>query len=186
MKNSGSTYHSINVLFSITTYKFLTTGGKLYIACASIFACLHFISLYAFRLKPYKNHVKEISRNFKDPTKGRFGSSGKDRYFLKILKQQHNFFLDCKREKLVSYFLNNAAKTCLKFWRPLKLSMSFSLNQFFILVAISTQVSLSLFSILPKSRRQLLWVKSGLQRKSTKSVYHNILSELKLRDCYDY
>ena len=44
----------------------------------------------------------------------------------------------------------------------------------------------NLFSILPKSRRCLLWVKPWLQRRSAKSVYHNIISELKLQDRYDY
>ena len=44
----------------------------------------------------------------------------------------------------------------------------------------------NLFSILPKSRRRLLWVKPWLQRRSAKSVYHNIISELKLQDRYDY
>ena len=43
----------------------------------------------------------------------RFGSSEKDCYFLKILKWQHKLARDCKQGKLVSYFLNNAAKTYL-------------------------------------------------------------------------
>ena len=43
-----------------------------------------------------------------------------------------------------------------------------------------------LLSIPPKSRRRLVWVKPQLQWRSTKSVYHNTISELKLRDCYDY
>ena len=44
----------------------------------------------------------------------------------------------------------------------------------------------NLLSILPKSRRQLVCVKPLLQRRSTKSVYHNVLLELKLQECYDY
>lgn len=44
----------------------------------------------------------------------------------------------------------------------------------------------NILSILPKSRRCLVLVKSWLRRRSTKSVNHNIMSELKLQDCYDY
>ena len=43
----------------------------------------------------------------------RFIGSEKNRYFLKISKWQHKLVRDCKRGKLVSYFVNNAAKTCL-------------------------------------------------------------------------
>ena len=43
----------------------------------------------------------------------RFGGFEKDRYFLKIPKWQHNLVRNYKRGKLVSYFLNNGAKTCL-------------------------------------------------------------------------
>ena len=50
---------------------------------------------------------------FQGSGKSRFGSSEKDRYFLKIPKWQHKHVWDYKRGKLVSYFLNNAAKTCL-------------------------------------------------------------------------
>ena len=31
-----------------------------------------------------------------------------------------------------------------------------------------------------------MWVKPWLQRRSTKSVYHNIISEQELQDRYDY
>ena len=44
----------------------------------------------------------------------------------------------------------------------------------------------NLLSIHPKSRRRLVWVKPWLQCRATKSVYHNIISELKLQDRYDY
>ena len=43
----------------------------------------------------------------------KFDGPEKDRYFLKILKWQHKLVRDYKRGKLVSYFLNNAPKTCL-------------------------------------------------------------------------
>ena len=44
----------------------------------------------------------------------------------------------------------------------------------------------NLLSILPKLSFQLERVKHWLQRRSTKSVYYNIISELKLQDHYDY
>ena len=54
-----------------------------------------------------RNHVKEISGNLKD-------LAGVDLEVLKkIPKWQHKLAWDYKRGKLVSYFLNNAAKTCL-------------------------------------------------------------------------
>ena len=71
---------------------------------------LHF---YALHLQSYRNHVKEISGNLKDPARVNFGSSQKDRYFLKIPKWKHKLVRDYERGKLVSYFLNNADKTCL-------------------------------------------------------------------------
>ena len=43
----------------------------------------------------------------------RSGGSEKYRYFLKIIKWQHKIVRDYKRGKVVSYVLNNAAKTCL-------------------------------------------------------------------------
>ena len=61
---------------------------------------LHFYALY---FQPYRNHVKEISGNFKDPT----------RVFLKIPKWQHRHARYYKQGKLVSYFPNKGAKTCL-------------------------------------------------------------------------
>ena len=44
-KNSCPTYHPFNVFFGITTYNFLTTGGKLQ-QVPSIFACIEFIITY--------------------------------------------------------------------------------------------------------------------------------------------
>ena len=74
----------------------------------------------------------------------RFGGSENDRYFLKIPKRQHKLVRDYEQEKLLSFFLNIAAKTYLyglKFQRTLKLIMFFSLKLFSISVAISTQVA---------------------------------------------
>ena len=59
--------------------------------------------------------------------KNRFGGFEKDCYLLKIPKRQLKHVQNYKRAKLVSCFLNNAAKTCLyglKFQRTLKLNMS--------------------------------------------------------------
>ena len=50
---------------------------------------------------------------FQGSGESRFGGSEKDRYFLKIPKWQHKLVPDYKRGKLVSYFLNNATRTCL-------------------------------------------------------------------------
>ena len=50
---------------------------------------------------------------FQGSGESRFGSSEKDRYFLKIPKWQHKVVWNYKRGKVVSYFLNNDAKTWL-------------------------------------------------------------------------
>ena len=55
-----------------------------------------------------------------------------------------------------------------------------------ILLLIVAPSVTGLLSILPKSKRQLVWVKPWLQGRSTKTAYHNIISELKLQDHYDY
>ena len=57
-----------------------------------------------------------MSRKFREiqgSGESRFGGSEKDCYFLKFPKWQHKLVWNYKREKLVSYFLNNATKTCL-------------------------------------------------------------------------
>ena len=52
-------------------------------------------------------------RKLQGSDKSRFGGSENNRYILKIPKWQHKLVQDCKRGELVSYFLNDAAKTCL-------------------------------------------------------------------------
>ena len=52
-------------------------------------------------------------RNFQGFRECRFGSSDKDHCFLKITKWQHELIREYKRQKLASYFLDNASKTCL-------------------------------------------------------------------------
>ena len=68
----------------------------------------------------------------------RFGGSEKGRYFLKIPKWQHKHVRDYKRGKLVSYFLNNAAKTCLY---GLKISENIDIEHVFQSKAIFCHIS---------------------------------------------
>ena len=101
------------MLFSITTYNFLTTGSKLQ-HVPSIFAYLYFTLVPSLLcstqvLQPCQGNF----RKFQGSGQVRFGSSEKDCYVLKIPKWQHKIVQDYKRGKLISYFLNNAAKTCL-------------------------------------------------------------------------
>ena len=113
------------------------------------------------------------SGKFQRSGESRFGSSEKDRKFLKILKWRQELARFYKWGKLVSYFLNNAANTCLyndwKFQRTLTWDISFSLEQFFISVAILTQVaSVSLIysgnvshMFVPKDLQTLLYFEHG-------------------------
>ena len=59
---------------------------------------------------------------------GRFGGSKKDCYILKIPEWLHKPFWDYKPGKLVSYFLNNAAKRCF-YW--LKISENIEIEHVF-------------------------------------------------------
>ena len=85
-------------------------------------------------------------RKFQGSSESIFGVSKKDHYFLKTPKWQHKIVWDCKQRKLVSYFLNSAAKTCLY---GLTISENSEIEHvfqsifkhFFIAVAISTQVA---------------------------------------------
>ena len=122
-----------------------------------ISACLHFIiTHYTFAVleKPCQGNF----RKFQELSKSRFGGSERDRYFLKILKWQHKLVRDYKWGMLVSYFLNNAVKTCLfklKISQNIEIKHSFSPKHFFISVAISTQVvSTSLKSQTSKSAKK--------------------------------
>ena len=68
------------------------------------------------------------SVKFQRSGESRFGGSEKDRYFLRIPKWQHELSRYYKRGQLVSYFLNNDAKTC-----PygLKISENIEIRHFF-------------------------------------------------------
>ena len=59
--------------------------------------------------KPCQGNFGKFPRS----SETRFGGSKKDRWFLKIPKWQHKLARYHKRGRLLSYFLNNAAKTCL-------------------------------------------------------------------------
>ena len=90
------------------------------------------------------SHTETCQGNFEkiqESGQSRFGGSEKECYFLKIPKWQYKLVWDYKQGKLVSYFINNAAKTCLyglKISENIELSISFSLKHFLISVAIST------------------------------------------------
>ena len=76
------------------------------------FTSLHFTSLHitlAVLQKPCQRNFGKLQGS----GESRFGGSEKDHYFLKIPQWQHKLVLDYKRGKLVSYFLNDTAKTCL-------------------------------------------------------------------------
>ena len=130
--------HSFHITCLVcSTYNFLTTGSEL-LHVPSIFACLYF-TLVPSLLHNTQALQKSCQGNFwkfQGPSKSRFGGSEKDCYFLKIPKWQHKHVRDYKRGKLVSYFLNNAAKTCLyglKFSENIDIEHVFQSKAFFLL-----------------------------------------------------
>ena len=122
------------MFFSITTYNFLTTDSKLQ-HVPSIFSLIVFTSLwslhsYAAR-RSYKNHVKEVSGNFKDPVRVCLAVLKKNGYFSRFQNSSINLFGITSEE---SWFLSskimllNDVYMGQKIQRTLKLSMSFSLK----------------------------------------------------------
>ena len=101
--------------------------------------CLHFIvTHYTFAVleKPCQGHFGK----FQEFDEIRFDGSEKNFYFLKILKWQHKLVRDNKQGKLVSYFLNNAAKTCLyklKIWENIEIEHILIKNQMFMTFEMS-------------------------------------------------
>ena len=93
---------------------------------------LAFTYSYALHLQPYiyalQKPCQENFGKFQESGESRFGGPEKDRNFLKILKWQHKLDRDYKQGKLVSYFLNNAAKTCL---HGLKISENIEIEHIF-------------------------------------------------------
>ena len=78
---------------------------------------------------------------FQEFGKSRYDGSEKYRY-LKILKWQHKLVRHYKRGKLVSYFLNDAAKTCL-YWLKISEGIDIESKAFSYL---SGNIHTSLFS----------------------------------------
>ena len=73
--------------------------------------CLSSLLVFASLLHNICSLTETMSRKFQGSDHSRFGGSEKDCYFLKFPKWQHKLVWNYKRGKLVSYFLNNAAKT---------------------------------------------------------------------------
>ena len=95
----------------------------------STFACLPVFTpllriIFAVIQKPCQVNFGK----FQEFDESKYGGSEKDRYFLKIPKWLHKLVRDYKRGNLVSYFLNNAAKTCL-YW--LKVSENIEIQHAF-------------------------------------------------------
>ena len=93
---------------------------------------------------------KPCQGKFQRSGKSRFGSSERNCYFLKIPKWQHKPVREYKQRKLVSYFLNNAAKTFsygLKNSENFQIKLFFSLKYFFISVTFSTQFASAPFCL---------------------------------------
>ena len=73
----------------------------------SIYLCLSF-SLLSYG----SSLIETMPMKFQGFGECRFGGSEKDHYFLKTSKWQHKLIWEYKRGKLVSFFLDNAARTC--------------------------------------------------------------------------
>ena len=104
--------------------------------------CLHYPLLRSTQV--LQKSCQGNFRKFQGSGKSRFGGSGKDQYFLKIPKWQYKHFLDYKWRKLVSYFLNNVATTCLygiNISENIDIEHVFQCKVFFVSVAITTQVA---------------------------------------------
>ena len=108
----------------------LTYSGSKVQHVPSTYACLY------FTFDPSLLRTKQVLQKpcqgnfgkFQGSIQSRFGSSKKDRYFLKIAKWQHKLVRDYKRGKLISYFPINAAKTILY---KLKTSENIEIKYFF-------------------------------------------------------
>ena len=92
-------------------------------------------------------------RKFQRSGESRFGGSKKDRQFFKIPKWQHELARYHKRRKLVSYFLNNAAKT---WFYELKISENIETRHFFQSRTFF-HLSSNLHTICLLPQQELLW-----------------------------
>ena len=91
---------------------------------------LHF---HALDLQSYRNHVKEISGSFKDPARVDLTVLKKIVNFWRFQNDSTNLLGMTKRGKLVSYFLNNDAKT---FLYRLKISENIETGHSFQSIAV--------------------------------------------------
>ena len=128
---SCSTNHSFNVIFSITTY-FLIFFNQLASKCLpSLSFVFPLLSItFAALQKPRQGNFEKFQRS----GESRFDGSENDRSFLKITKWQQKLVRTYKRGKLVSFFPNNAAKTCLfgpKILETLEIGPVFQSRAFF-------------------------------------------------------
>ena len=123
---------------------------------------------------------QENFEKFQEYSESKFGSSEKDRYFLKILKWQHKLVRDYKRGMLVSYFLNNAAKTCLY---GLKISENIEIEHIFQSKAffhLSGNLHTSCFSVFKLNFCSLLNLKTLSIRDGDKSLLTLCISAAKM------
>ena len=116
-----------------------------FIARKSLPSLFVFTSLLRIAFVALQKLCQKISGNFKDPGRVDLAVLKKIVIFWGFQNGSINLFgisfLSCS--KLVSYFLNNTAKTWiyLKFQITLKLAMFFSLKHCFISLTISTKVA---------------------------------------------
>ena len=119
---------------------------------------LHLFTVHSYAVRrSYRNRVKEISGNFKDPTRVGFTDLKKIVILLKIRKWQHKLVRDYKRRKLVCYILNNNATKPglygLKISESIEIEHFFQSKTFFISVAISTRVASASLRLISKLHR---------------------------------
>ena len=95
-KCNSSTHLICSLVLLLTISLKLVASYRMCLPFLLAFTSLWSLHLYAVR----RNHVKEISGSFKDPA----------RVVWRFWKRLLCLIRDYKREKLISYFLNNAAK----------------------------------------------------------------------------
>ena len=118
--------------------------------------------------------------------KSRFGGSEKDRYFSKTPKWQHKHVRDYKRRKLVSYFLNNAAKTCLyglKISENIEVEHVFQSKAFFFFY-LSSNLHGSCLSAFNEWNQWLTIMK--MRMKMINSSHRHDINNTRPRHSYEY
>ena len=114
-KNWLHSFHITRLMCSLVLLLTISSQLVASYSVPSIFASLYF-TLVLSLLRSMQVVQKPCQGNFwrfQGSGESRFCVSEKDRYFLKIPKWKHKHVRDYKRGNLVSYFLNNAAKTYL-------------------------------------------------------------------------